>query len=175
MERCSDNSMLIQMVELPFSSEVNAAWFSCRLSLPPPPCEIFSVWNGMCMCYQSSAKTDLATSLSTIKWQGSEVPGIWVFKARNSMPFSFLFTVSCWAKWTCSYLPKAWFYMPWLIIKSICVALDNVGKNEFSTWLEDPSWKVVFFGIWLPIRMFRGIWDAAQSSHRCSLEFSLRS
>lgn len=63
--------MLIEIVELPFSSEVNSAWFSCRLSLPPPP---VSVGNGMCMCYQAGAKNDLATSLPTIKWGESEVP-----------------------------------------------------------------------------------------------------
>lgn len=30
--------------------------------------------------------------------------------------------------------------MPWLSIKCICVALDDVGENEFSTLIEDPSW-----------------------------------
>lgn len=36
--------MLIQIVELPFSSEVSSAWFSCPLSLPPPPFERWE-WN----------------------------------------------------------------------------------------------------------------------------------
>lgn len=83
--------MFIQ-IELPFSSEVNSAWFSCPLSLPPP---VLSIWNGMCMCYQPSAKNELASSLPTIKWEGAEVPEPGFLKLETICQSLSYFVVYC--------------------------------------------------------------------------------